>query len=148
MQKRGNLVTTRYELNTPDVMAEDFDADLVLLNLRSGEYFNITGAARAFLDTVLDGVCPASLSTVISQTAPKSGAETALYFENLQKHNLVRPIKGATALDATAAQAAAILAIGVSFPFECFTDLSDLLAADPIHDVAPEAGWPIMPDAG
>ena len=82
------------------------------------------------------------------QANAEAGAEAATYFENMQKHALVRPIEGSTAIDATAAQAAAVLAIGASFPFECFDDLSDLLAADPIHDVAPEAGWPIMPDAG
>ncbi len=141
-------MTTSFELNTPDVMAEDFDADLVLLNLRSGEYFNVTGAPRAFLDMVLDGICPASLSAQISQTNPEAGTEAAHYFENMQKHTLVRPVEGSAALDATSTQAAAVLAIGASFPFECFDDLSDLLAADPIHDVAPEAGWPVMPDAG
>jgi len=129
-------------------MAEDFDADLVLLNLRSGEYFNITGAPRAFLDTVLEGVCPTSLSKALGQTNAEAGTGAALYFENLQKHTLIRPIEGSTAIDATPAHAAAVLAIGASFPFECFDDLSDLLAADPIHDVVPEAGWPVMPDAG
>jgi len=141
-------VTTSFELNTPDVMAEDFDADLVLLNLRSGEYFNITGAARAFLDVVLKGVSPASLSAQIGQTNAEAGTKAAEYFENMQKHALVRPVEGSKAQAATPAHAAAVLAIGASFPFECFDDLSDLLAADPIHDVAPEAGWPIMPDAG
>lgn len=137
-----------FELNTPDVMAEDFDADLVLLNLRSGEYFNITGAARAFLDKVLEGICPASLSTELGQSAPDAGAEAAQYFENLQKHNLVRPVADSAAALAEPSHAQAVLALGASFPFECFDDLSDLLAADPIHDVAPEAGWPVMPDAG
>ncbi len=137
-----------FELNTPDVMAEDFDADLVLLNLRSGEYFNITGAARAFLDKVLAGVSPTSLSALLAKSIPEAGAGAAQYFDNLQKHNLVRPVADSTAIPATPADAAAILAIGASFPFECFDDLSDLLAADPIHDVAPEAGWPILPDAG
>lgn len=137
-----------FELNTPDVMAEEFDADLVLLNLRSGEYFNIAGAARAFLDKVLEGVCPASLSAQIGQSNAEAGAEAAQYFENMQNHALVRPVEGRTATEALPAHAAAVLAIGASFPFECFDDLSDLLAADPIHDVAPESGWPVMPDAG
>ena len=135
-----------YELNVPDVMAEDFDADLVLLNLRSGEYFNIIGGGQAFLNKVLEGVCPTALSTEIGTLNAQAGADSQSFFENLQKHNLVRPVAGATALAAEAAHAEAVLASGAAFPFECYDDLSDLLAADPIHDVAPEAGWPIMPD--
>ncbi len=138
---------TCYKLDTPDVMVEEFDADLVLLNLRSGEYFNISGAPRAFLDKVLEGVCPDSLAALIGQTDTKAGAGAGQYFENMQKHGLVRPVEGRAAIEATSAHAAAVLALGASFPFECFDDLSDLLAADPIHDVAPEAGWPVMPDA-
>ena len=135
-----------YELNSPDVMAEDFDADLVLLNLRSGEYFNITGGARAFLDQVLAGVSPSNLSGMLEAAKAEAGAAATDFFDNMQKHNLVRaiPDSDATAADATHVQA--IITAGADFPFECYDDLSDLLAADPIHDVSPEAGWPVMPD--
>lgn len=138
-----NLV---YELNSPDVMAEDFDTDLVLLNLRSGEYFNITGGARVFLDLVLNGVSPANLAELMSQSNPEAGTSASEFFEKLDKHNLVRPIADSTANPADAAHVQAILSAGAEFPFECYSDLSDLLAADPIHDVAPEAGWPVLPD--
>ncbi len=139
---------TQFELNTPDVMSEDFDADLVLLNLRSGEYFNITGAARAFLDAILQGIGPDSLAALLGRENPQAGAEAAEYFANLQKHKLLRPKPDSTALEAQPDHVAGILALGTAFPFECFDDLSALLAADPIHDVTPEAGWPVMPDAG
>ena len=135
-----------YELNTPDVMVEEFDADLVLLNLRSGEYFNVTGGAHAYLAQVLEGYCPTGLSAEITETDAKAGAESLGFFENMLKHNLLRPAVSAAALVPGTAQAQAVLAAGTDFPFECYDDLSDLLAADPIHDVAPGAGWPVMPD--
>lgn len=135
-----------YELNTPDVMAEDFDADRVLLNLRTGEYFNISEGALIWLDTVLAGTCPQQLCAAIGQKSKAAGAAAADFFDNLKKHSLVRAVPESKASPATAEHTQTIMAAGASFPFECFSDLSDLLAADPIHDVAPEAGWPVLPD--
>lgn len=135
-----------YEINSPDVITENFDDDLVLLNLRSGEYFNFTGRSRKFLDALVSGVNPAELLSELSKQEPDAGIDAVDLFEKIQKHKLIRPTVGVAATTSATMHAQAVLTMDTPFYFECFTDLGDLIAADPIHDVATEAGWPIMPE--
>lgn len=141
--KRGKeMSVAAVELNIPDVLRENFGDDLVLLNLRSGEYFNFSERSRAFLEVILTGIAPVDLITSIAQTDQDAAKEAERFYALLEKHALIKPTSvPAAPLDAPLA--ATILTAGTAFPFDFYDDLSDLIAADPIHDVTPEAGWPV-----
>ncbi|MBL4807071.1 MAG: hypothetical protein JKY31_07245 [Rhodobacteraceae bacterium] len=136
------MSTASVELNTPDVIQEDFGDDMVLLNLRSGEYFNFSERSRAFIDAILKGVSPAELIGSIAEVNNDVGKEAENFYTLLEKHALIRPAS-TPVVPHDATLATSILAAGATFPFDFYDDLSDLIAADPIHDVAPEAGWPV-----
>lgn len=133
----------KFELNSPDVLEEDFGEDLVLLNLQSGSYYNLTERAKAFLIAVLNGVDPEKMCEELKAVDPQAGTDAGDFFERLLKHKLVRECSGTTADVPSNPQVDAVLSAGSSFGFEHFDDLSDLLLADPIHDVDSEAGWPV-----
>jgi hypothetical protein len=131
-----------FEINSPDVLVEDFGDDVVLLNLKSGSYYNVTERAKAFFFAVRDGQAPEQICRDIDALDPQAGKDATAFFESLKEHSLIRATGGESAGLAGEDSARTILAAGSVFGLDHFDDLSDLLLADPIHDVDAESGWP------
>lgn len=124
-------MTGRFIPSSPDVVHEDFDGDLVILNLQTGAYFGLNPAAATLWNEIMAGRDPA-------QAAGDAGAQ---FVSRLQELGLVIPSD-------TPAEPTAPLTLGAAPVIDAYSDLSDLILADPIHDVDEAAGWPKRPDDG
>jgi hypothetical protein len=98
------------------VIFDDLGEDSVAINLLSGAYYSLNSEAAMVLETVSRGATPTNMSTVWH-----------LLGEGLLDTS--EPIEFEGYVDEG------------TVPFEKFTDLEALLAADPVHDVD-ERGWP------
>ena len=149
-------VNARFRVNTPKVVHEPFEDEVVVVNLDTGRYYCLQRAGVAVWLGLVNGW---SIGEIASQLDAKylavegeiRRAVGALIseLEREQLVSLVAPDAGGrahaqpgTALDAPAADRP---------PFESptlqvYTDMQDLLLLDPIHEVD-EAGWPIAADA-
>jgi Coenzyme PQQ synthesis protein D (PqqD) len=138
----------RFRANSPDVVSETIEGEAVIIHLYKGHYYNLNPIGAKIWNYLIQGLTSAEMSNVLSQhyavdlTQLQAGIEQLQ--DQLQAEDLIvaldspmpNPEIGA---NTTAANAG-------NLPFEMpklnkYTDMQDLLALDPIHDVD-EAGWP------
>lgn len=131
--------SARYGINAPDVVAEDFDGQMVILNLSNGHYYSLQGIASPIWSALLAGHTPGSILISIGDARPELTDVSSVFVDRLVKLSLVRPHAGG------AAGPAGPLAadwVGGEPGIEAFDDLAELIHGDPIHDVDEQAGWP------
>lgn len=124
--------------NRPDVIDETFDGEAVLVNLDSGCYFALSPAATEIWRLFSDGRSSESVSaSVDGETSAIDDFVATLLEEGL----LVEQASDA-------GPAGDRVAIEGELTAQKFTDMQDLLALDPIHDIDLDAdGWPVAPPA-
>lgn len=144
MSKTGELMgvmntTSSYAINAPEIVSEDFDGEIVVLNLTNGHYFSLGGIARTIWSLLLAGRTPQSILVSIEARRPELLQVSSEFFTRVIELDLVCPQMAAT----VSADPINELWSGDAPTIEVFDDLADLVAADPIHDVDEQAGWPI-----
>lgn len=130
---------SRYAISAPDVVSEDFNGQVVILNLSDGRYFSLGGIAPSVWNNLLEGNTPQAILDSVAAQRPELTAETARFVEQLVELGLISQHDGngsdfsGVVTDAWAGEPPRI---------EVFDDLAELIFADPIHDVDEQAGWP------
>jgi hypothetical protein len=149
------MVGLRFRTNTPDVMHETIDGEVIAINLVSGNYYSFRGTG-AQIWALVDDQAPLSVEEITDALAPRfvssrSEIESAVarFLEDLAEEGLVA---GAEASDAARPVPAEQLNGVPKLPFELpkvekYTDMQDLVLLDPVHQVD-DTGWPrARPDA-
>jgi hypothetical protein len=138
---------TRFRVNEPDVVFEEFDEEIVLVNLDTGNYYSLSGTAPSIWIDLADGF---SLDEVTNRIQfrhsgePKViGAAVAVFVDRLVSEQMLVEDADRQARP----RAVSVEAPGNRTPFqvpviESYADMQDLLMLDPIHDVD-TAGWPV-----
>ena len=121
-----------FEKAKQDIVFERFDNDLVILDLGSGRYFGVNAAGGQVWEHLLAGGAVETIQT------GQSRSDLDGFVSQLVEFKLI--IRG----EADANEAICI--IDTTPTIEAYDDLSDLILADPIHDVDAEAGWPKAPN--
>lgn len=122
--------------NRPDVIDETFEGEAVLVNLDTGCYFALNPAASQLWELIAEGRSTASL---VASVDAEDGVVDAFVSDLLAEQLVAQG-------DADAGPAAEKLVIAEAPAFQKFTDMQDLLALDPIHDIDLDAdGWPVVP---
>jgi coenzyme PQQ synthesis protein D (PqqD) len=134
-----------FRVNSPSVIYERFDDELVAIHLDSGSYHSMFGAAAdAFVLLAEEATAVELADALAAKYAATSGQiETALapFLEQLQTEKLVvrvetRKPRGPLLIAGDKS--------GLRFTpptLQAFHDLENLLLLDPIHEVGDE-GWP------
>lgn len=134
------MLNTAYKCASADIVFEEFDGDLVVLNLGSGRYFGFNKSAASVWKALMQGVHPAKISGIGPDEPEMRGFVDALLANELVVANadINAPLEAAQIADLEADRSAPVV--------EVYDDLADLIVADPIHDVDAEAGWPVKPE--
>lgn len=140
-------------VNTPTVVAEAFDDEIVILHLESGTYYSLEKSGAVIWTLLQEGVNLPEISARIAATYTISSATSEQsvqhFIEELLQEKLIIS-------DHATAQSGPKL--GIKTDTCCpaqeqqftaphlhkYTDMQDLLLLDPIHDVT-ETGWPHVP---
>ncbi|MFO1060877.1 MAG: PqqD family protein [Dongiaceae bacterium] len=139
-------MTERLALRSPAVVQETIDGESVIINLDTGRYFSLDGAAAEAWQALVAGQDASEVARRIALgwSGPPAEIEAAVagFFAEVQAEGLVRP---ATPDDAPAVPPAPAAAAAPQ-PFaglrlRRYDDLEELLLLDPVHDVD-ESGWP------
>jgi len=131
----------RYRLTSQDIICEEFDSEIVILNLSTGHYFALNSSASILLNGLLRGITPEAMLSLVS--ARFTAEEVNAFFRELMAHELVAADLSQTPvpLDQTFRKAFQLLLEKPSL--EIHSDLADLIIADPIHDSDEKSGWPV-----
>ena len=134
-----------FELATPQCSAEEFDGEIVAINLDSGIYYSMKGMASLIWTALCDGHAVESiLSALPSDTALRQNVSS--YIQELESNGLIRP--AAEGAQPKAELSSGFAALGpVDRPtLESFGDMQSLLLLDPVHEVDEGVGWPNLPE--
>jgi len=129
---------SRYAINAPDVVAEDFSGEIVMLNLSNGHYFSLAGIAAPIWTLLLAGHTPSAILDSIRARRPELADRSAAFLGRLVELNLVRAHDGGGAPGAPIAEVWS----GEAPEIQVYDDLAELISSDPVHDVDEQAGWP------
>lgn len=139
------MTETRYKAAHPDIVFEQFDGEMVVLDLRSGHYYDFNPTAAALWDALVAGG-----SAAVFAAAGLSASRTEAFIGRVVECGLALPdpdqppVGAESSLTATLAQA--LGQAGDADPqINTFDDLADLIQADPIHEVDAQYGWPHRP---
>lgn len=135
--------TRHFELNAPDVIAETIEGEVMVMNLRQGVYYSVTGAGAAAWPALVGGASADVLADGIAQgyrvDAMRVEADLAGFLTRLLDERVLRE-RAAAPTDVAAID----LPMAVSYPgfgYERFDDMQAMLIIDPVHEVG-EFGWP------
>lgn len=124
-----------------DLAAEIFDGEVVLIDIQRAVYFSLTGAASVIWQAFTEPRAQQTvLDTMMSQLEGADRAALQATLERMEQEKLLLPSE--TCVSTTFELAATAY---VSPQVEAFSDLADLIAIDPVHEVDAGAGWPVKP---
>ena len=129
-----------YTINAPDVVAENFDGQVVILNLATGHYFSLEGLAGKIWPLLASGHGVTSIMASIGAARPELAADAKAFAQRLIDLELVKVCEaraGSQGLDPVDWS-------GEAPRLEMYADLAELIFSDPIHDVDEQAGWPAL----
>ena len=145
--------TARFAVPNPPIAAESFGDESVIVNLEKGTYYSVRGPAFVTWSLLSAGVAVGAIVDRLAATydAPAGEIETAVsaLIAEAEREGLVVPARG----DGASPEADPVPAAPrAKQPFERpvlekFTDVQELLALDPVHDVD-GSGWPRPKDRG
>ncbi len=134
-------LNARYQLASSDIVCEEFDGEMVILNLSSGHYFALNVSATVLMKGLLQGHAPRQLCSVDGASL---AAETAIdLFRKLVAHELVAADTSQLPAPLDSSIREAVTCLLEEPTLEMHDDLADLVIADPIHDSDETAGWPV-----
>ena len=145
-----------FRLNTPNVIQETIDGEVVIVNLDNGNYYSLDNIGAAIWSLIESGAAVAEVVNAIRQRydGDHVDVEDAVnqFVAKLQREALIVPDgakepEGTKGLDRQVETGADTERPRFEVPIlHTYTDMQDLLLLDPIHEVD-ETGWPnVNPD--
>lgn len=138
-----------FRINTPSVVYERFDNELVAIHMGTGVYHSMMGAATDTFVLLSEEATGAEMADALATRYAAASSEilAALgpFLEQLQQEQLIVPVEERKTRGPLRLAGDGSLLPFVAPTLEAFNDLEGLLLLDPIHEVD-EEGWP--PPAG
>lgn len=135
----------QFEAAGPDIVAEDFGGEIVVLNLANGRYFSLPGLSAGIWRDLAAGCTPAALIDLARPAGPAMAAAVETVAAGFLAEGLLRRRASPTAPPTVQSVFGETADLPV---MESYDDMADLILADPIHDVDENVGWPVKREDG
>lgn len=138
---------TLFQVNRPQVISQTIEGEVVVINLQTGTYYSLTGAAAAIWDVVERGAAAAQITDTLSSHFTDCDAGLAEivdgFLNELRGEALIVPAENGGTVASDVLNGALIKREKFIRPaLKKFTDMQELLLLDPIHEVD-ATGWPL-----
>lgn len=135
---------TILEIAAPQSVAQDFDGEIVALNLTSGTYYSLRDLGAVVWRDLAAGHPVESLAAMAADSL--GGPQPILDFAaKMSEEGLMRPAAANVAPVAEPQLVRALGGVAPALTFEVFLDMKTLLLLDPVHEVDETQGWPMQP---
>ena len=135
----------RYRINSPQVVCEEFDEEIIIVKLETGTYFSTRDSGAEMWRLLADG---APLSAVEAAILRLYDVDRRLLSDSLRgfvselcEHHLLVRVEDTAAIQYETSTPATERRQFQTPALDSYSDMQDLLVLDPIHEVD-EAGWP------
>lgn len=139
-------MSTTLELASPQCSAEEFDGEIVALNLETGMYYSMSGLAARIFNDLANGHSTETLRE-LAASGSAIQRDVDIFIRALQDAGLMRSRTMPSTPTAPLSVSAELLAGPASPVLESFGDMQSLLLLDPVHEVDELVGWPKAPDS-
>lgn len=136
-----------YRLNEEKVFFDIADGQAVVINFTTGMYYGTDALGSAVLEQLIGGVSETAIAEAVSKAAgcPSDfAAKLDAFIKKLVEKEILTAADGEESN--SAAFDDAVFAEGFELSVDEFSEVQDLLLADPVHDVDVSEGWPILKD--
>lgn len=139
----------KFKINTSNVVHELIDGEVIIVNLKKGDYYSLLSTSAEIWTGIEQGQ---SFTQIVAQLTQNYQEESEMiaqgvqsFIEQLIEEGIVTELTDDIQKDEILSKDFSNNAIDKP-PFEIpklskYTDMEDLLALDPIHEVD-ETGWP------
>jgi len=133
-------------VNSPHVIHETIEGEVIVINLASGNYYSVKGAGADIWDVIQSspGIDANAITAEVGRRFDHASAavehEITAFLEQLRQEDLVAAADGAI----TGSNGMAVGNGGKPYEpplLEKYTDMQDLVLLDPVHEVD-STGWP------
>lgn len=141
----------RFSAHTPKVVHETIDGEVVIVNLEKGDYYSLVKAGADIWDGLTSGMSRGEVLENIIQRydGDRENIEKSVndFIDQLNNEELIiieaiDESKSSNSINAIAETNGHTEKLSFEPPsLNKYTDMEDLLALDPIHEVG-ETGWP------
>ena len=137
--------TTRFRVNSPKIIWETVDGEVLLIDLGTGNYYSLRGTGAVIWHAVAQGARVSEIAALLERAYEgENELEIALtrFLEEIAAEGLVIPV---TADDEETTALAYTVVSGAAFEtpqLEKYTDMQELVLLDPVHDFEEAEGWP------
>lgn len=142
--------TRQFRVNSPNVIHETIDGEVVIVNLEKGHYYSMSNTGAEIWSGITTGLSIEELvQKLCAQYISEDGTvETATknFIAELEREAMIVPVKNESQgnLSGNEKPTPSGQTQKETFTppvFEKYTDMEELLLLDPIHEVD-ETGWP------
>ena len=140
-------MTTCFRVNSPNVIHETIEGEVILIDLKSGTYYSLRDSGAAIWQSLEQGAGEDDIEAELRSRYDASGDQirdaVLQLLGELEREGLIRADEG----EAEPAARPSFSDNGTARrPFEApvlekHTDMQDLILLDPVHEVGAE-GWP------
>jgi hypothetical protein len=128
-------------INSPTVVHESIEGEVVIVNLEKGLYFSIDGVGAAVWSRIVAAQPVDDLRGWFADAYTSANtSDLEAFFTQLRENDLVT--ERADAPSAGSEPPADAPDPYAPPTLEVYSDMEELLLLDPIHEVSDEAGWP------
>ena len=134
-----------YQLNAEKMFFDIADGQAVVINFLSGIYYGSTALGSVVLERLVTGKAPEKITKAVKALpgCPEDfDAQLSVFVAKLQEKEIL--LDGETSPGGDEGIGDAALADGFALTLDEFSEVQDLILADPVHDVDVEQGWPIF----
>jgi hypothetical protein len=141
----GRSLQTVLEIAAPQSVAQDFDGEIVALNLANGTYYSLRELGAVLWRDLAAGHPVERLAAIAGESSV--GEQPVLDFAaKATAEGLMRPAAGAASPNEAPQLIAALAGGAAPAPiFETYVDMQTLILLDPVHEVDETKGWPMQP---
>lgn len=142
----------KFSVNAPKVVHETIEGEVVIVNLDKGDYYSLVQAGADIWSAITSGVCRSDIIQEMIQRYAGSSATIEKgvndFIDQLQREELIKIDQTEESNNSNGKTASILAEVNGEKPnFEPpslnkYTDMEELLALDPIHEVDTEVGWP------
>lgn len=136
-----------FRLNEPDVTFEAFDAEVLAINLRNGNYYSLRETAIPIWLLTVRGLSIEEIGKKLSHSCQEDQATVTLsvgdFIQKLATEALLVALDSPPTIESEEPE----VSLPTSFIdpiLDSYTDMQQLLLMDPIHEVD-TTGWPQAP---
>jgi predicted transcriptional regulator len=125
----------RARINSPKVIHQIFETEVVIVNLETGNYYSVTNSGIQIWQQLDAGI---SFEEIIQHFPGVEQQQVGAFLAELEREELIVSDQNRETRSSSSTPAG----FSKGLPrLEKFTDMRDLLLVDPIHELD-ESGWP------